>query len=126
MPERSGARSKGPSTNDPRVVLIGGLDDGMMVAEVLNAHPQVDLVGIFTLDEEAGAIYSGYRMFEFIAPAPVLHEISRISDAVGDIESLAPDLIVVSGYLSRDLRGPPAAWLDFIAPSCPPDPDARL
>ena len=79
MPERSGARSKGPSSNDPRVVLIGGLDDGMMVAEVLNAHPLVDLVGTFAPDEEAGAIYSGYRRFEFIAPAPVLHEISHIA-----------------------------------------------
>ena len=67
----------------------------MMVPEVLNAHPLADLVGTFALDEEAGAIHSGYRRFEFIAPAPVLHEISHIADAASDIESLAPDLIVV-------------------------------
>ena len=78
------------------MVLIAGLEDGRMAAQFLLAHPRVDLVGIFALDEESGSAYSGYREFrDFAAP---LHEISRIRDEVAEIDRLAPDLILVVGF----------------------------
>jgi methionyl-tRNA formyltransferase len=77
-------------------VLIGGLADGKQVAAFLLAHPRVELVGVFVLDEESGSVYSGYERFDDL-DAPVF-EISQIRNEVNAIEALAPDLILVVGF----------------------------
>lgn len=87
-----------PAGGPRRVVFIGGLDDGRRTVEVLLAHPRVDLVGAFVLDEVAGEGVSGFRTFDDLLAAPVLREIRRIRDHVDEIRTLAPDVVFVVGF----------------------------
>lgn len=81
-----------------RVVFIGGLDDGRRTVEVLLAHPRVDLVGAFVLDDVAGAGVSGFRTFDDLVAPPVLRPIRRIRDHVDEIRELRPDVVFVVGF----------------------------
>jgi methionyl-tRNA formyltransferase/LmbE family N-acetylglucosaminyl deacetylase len=87
-----------PRPDRRRVVFVGGLDDGRRTVEVLLAHPRVDLVGVFVLDDEAGAGVSGFRTFDDLVPPPVLHRIRRVRDHVDEIRALAPDVVFVVGF----------------------------
>ncbi|MGE0295568.1 PIG-L family deacetylase [Pseudonocardia sp.] len=87
-----------PHPDRRRVVFVGGLDDGRRTVEVLLAHPGVDLVGVFVLDDEAGAGVSGFRTFDDLASPPVLRRIRRVRDHVDEIRALAPDVVFVVGF----------------------------
>jgi methionyl-tRNA formyltransferase len=80
------------------VVFIGGLDDGRRSVEVLLAHPRVDLVGAFVLDDAAGASVSGFRTFDDLVSPPVLRKIRHIRDHVDEIRELRPDVVTVVGF----------------------------
>jgi methionyl-tRNA formyltransferase len=81
-----------------RVVLIAGLDDGLMAARYLLDHPRSEVVGLFVLDETAGSGVSGFRSFDDLAQPPILRKISRIGDEVENIQSLKPDVVFVVGF----------------------------
>jgi methionyl-tRNA formyltransferase len=88
----------GQTEDRRRVVFVGGLDDGRRTVEVLLAHPRVDLVGAFVLDDAAGAGVSGFRTFDDLVRPPVLRTISRIRDHVDEIRNLHPDVVFVVGF----------------------------
>lgn len=81
-----------------RVVFVGGLDDGRRTVEALLAHPRVDIVGAFVLDDSAGVAVSGFRTFDDLVAHPVLRKISRIRDHVDEIRDLRPDVVFVVGF----------------------------
>jgi methionyl-tRNA formyltransferase/LmbE family N-acetylglucosaminyl deacetylase len=81
-----------------RVVFVGGLDDGRRTVQELQHHPRVDLVGVFVLDDEAGARVSGFRPFDDLVAPPVLRKIRKIRDHAAEIAALAPDLVFVVGF----------------------------
>lgn len=87
-----------PPGDRRRVVFVGGLDDGRRTVEVLQAHPRVDLVGAFVLDDAAGAGVSGFRTFDDLLAPPVLRKIRRIRDHVDEIRELAPEVVFVVGF----------------------------
>ena len=88
----------GPTDDRRRVVFVGGLDDGRRTVEVLLAHPRVDLVGAFVLEDAAGVGVSGFRTFDDLVAPPVLRKISRIRDHVDEIRELRPDVVFVVGF----------------------------
>jgi methionyl-tRNA formyltransferase len=88
----------GQTDDRRRVVFVGGLDDGRRTVEVLLAHPRVDLVGAFVLDDAAGAGVSGFRTFDDLVSPPVLRKIRRIRDHVDEIRELRPDVVFVVGF----------------------------
>jgi methionyl-tRNA formyltransferase len=81
-----------------RVVFVGGLDDGRRGLEELLAHPRVDLVGAFVLDDSAGVSVSGFRTFDDLVAPPVLRKIRRIRDHIDEIRELRPDVVFVVGF----------------------------
>lgn len=87
-----------PDARRRRVVFVGGLDDGRRTVEILLAHPDVDLVGAFVLDADAGAGVSGFRTFDDLVAPPTLRPIRRIRDHVDEIAALAPDVVFVVGF----------------------------
>lgn len=90
--------SESNSSSVKRVVFIGGLDDGRRAVEILQAHPNVNLVGAFVLDEEAGAKVSGFRTFDDLVEAPILVKIQKVREQVEAIRALQPDLIFIVGF----------------------------
>ena len=88
----------GPTDDRRRVVFVGGLDDGRRTVEVLLAHPRVDLVGAFVLEDAAGVGVSGFRTFDDLVAPPVLRKISRIREHVDEIRELRPDVVFVVGF----------------------------
>jgi methionyl-tRNA formyltransferase/LmbE family N-acetylglucosaminyl deacetylase len=94
--ERGGPGAEGLSRR--RVVFIGGLDDGRRAVQELVAHPRVDLVGVFVLDEAAAGRVSGFRTFDDLVEPPVLRKIAKIRDHADDIAALAPDVVFVVGF----------------------------
>jgi methionyl-tRNA formyltransferase/LmbE family N-acetylglucosaminyl deacetylase len=101
----------------PRVVFIGGLDDGRRAVEVLLRHPRADVVAAFVLDgSEAGRV-SGFRTFDDLVEPGRLHEIRHIRHHADEIRELAPDVIVVVGFSqvipSAILDVPPLGVIGF-------------
>ena len=81
-----------------RVVFIGGLDDGRRAVQELLDHPNVDLVGVFVLDEEAAGSVAGFRTFDDLVAPPVLRRIDKVRAHAGEVAALRPDLVVVVGF----------------------------
>ncbi|TWF79024.1 methionyl-tRNA formyltransferase [Pseudonocardia hierapolitana] len=82
----------------PRVVFIGGLDDGRRAVEVLLRHPRADLVAAFVLDDSEASRVSGFRAFDDLVEPGRLRKIRRIKHHVDEIRELAPDVIIVVGF----------------------------
>ncbi len=96
--EEGGPGEGGGAAPRRRVVFIGGLDDGRRTVQELLAHPRVDLVGAFVLDERSAGRVSGFRTFDDLVAPPVLRTVDKIRDHAAEIAALRPDVVFVVGF----------------------------
>lgn len=81
-----------------RIVLIGGLKNGKLIAEYLNNHKKTQLQKVYVLKDDLAQKVSDYMFFDDVIPSDKLTKVEKINDHAEEIKALKPDLIFVVGW----------------------------
>lgn len=80
-----------------KIVLIAGLEEGRGVAKFLLSNSDVEVAGVFVIDEKYSSGIAGFKKFDDIVDKNILHKIRNIKDHIEDLNQIRPDLIFVVG-----------------------------
>ncbi|WP_416176251.1 methionyl-tRNA formyltransferase [Clostridium sp.] len=81
-----------------RVILIGGLKNGKIIAEYLNKNKNTELLKVYVLKDELGHTVSDFVTFDDVIPEQKLKKIDKINKYEDEIAELKPDIIFVVGW----------------------------
>lgn len=81
-----------------RVILIGGLKNGKIIAEYLNNNKKNELLKVYTLKDELGKCVSDFVSFDDSIPSEKLVKVDKVNDYEDEIDKLKPDIIFVVGW----------------------------
>lgn len=81
-----------------KVILIGGLKNGKMIAEYLNKDKNTELLKVYVLEDELGKNISDFIIFDDIISKDKLEKIDEINKYEDEIAKLQPDIIFVVGW----------------------------
>lgn len=79
-----------------KVILIGGLKNGKMIAEYLNKN--TELLRVYVLKDELGKNISDFITFDDVIPSDKIKKIDKINNYEDEIIRLKPDIIFVVGW----------------------------
>jgi methionyl-tRNA formyltransferase len=81
-----------------RVILIGGLKNGKMIAKYLNDDRHTELLRVYVLEDKRGEKVSDFITFDDVIQNDKIKKIDKINKYEDEITKLQPDIIFVVGW----------------------------